>query len=155
MYDGWSYTMYTLAEAQSYMNEGQILVYHDFNPTGYSLDKNDPNNWNMNTDTIPVDYEFQTLDQDGDYQNLQSTKGVMDIIFYICLGVAVFCIVAAVRVSSKAQKEEATATVSSVNSTSSSATSTASSSTHTYCAYCGSKLEKSATKCPNCGSKTN
>ena len=155
MYDGWSYTMYTLAEAQSYMNEGQILVYHDFNPTGYSLDKNDPNNWNMNTDTIPADYEFQTLDQDGDYQNLKSTKGIMDIIFYICIGVAVFCVVAAVRVSSKAQKEEATATVSSVNSTSSSATSTASSSTHTYCAYCGSKLEKTATKCPNCGSKTN
>ena len=31
----------------------------------------------------------------------------MDIIFYICIGVAVFCVIAAIRVSSKAQKEEA------------------------------------------------
>ena len=155
MHEGWSYTMYTLAEAQSYLSTGKILVYHDYTPGSYGLDKNDPSNWGYNTDTIPADYEFQSLSQDGDYQDLQSTKGVMDIICYICVGVAVFCVIAAIRVSTKAQKEEASATVTSVNSTPSSATSTTTSSTHTYCAYCGSKLEKSATKCPNCGSKTN
>ena len=147
--------MYTMAEAQRYMNDGQILVYHDFNPTGFSTDKNDPENWNMYTDTIPADYEHQSLSQDGDYQSMLQTKNILNIICYICVGVAVFCVIAAIRVSSKAQKEEATATVTSVDATPSSSTTTTTSSTHTYCAYCGSKLEKSATKCPNCGSKTN
>ena len=153
MYDGWSYSMYTMAEAQRYVNDGQILVYHDFNPTGFSTDKNNPENWNMYTDTIPADYEHQSLSQDGDYQGLLQTKTILNVICYICVGVAVFCVIAAIRVSSKAQKEEASATVTSVDATPS--TSTTTSSTHTYCAYCGSKLEKTATKCPNCGSKTS
>ena len=155
MYEGWSYSMYTLSEAQRYYNDGQILVYHDFNTTQSGINKNDPKNWNSYTDTIPVDYEHQTLAMDGDYQDMLETKNILNIICYICVGVAVFCVIAAIRVSSKAQKEEATATVTSVDATPSTSSTTATSSTHTYCAYCGSKLEKSATKCPNCGSKTN
>ena len=154
LYDGWSYTMYTLSEATQIKNSGWIEVYHDFTPTKSGVDKNAILEWDNNTDTIPVDYETQPLSMDGDYQSLLQTKNILNVICYICVGVAVFCVIAAIRVSSKAQKEEATATVTSVDATPSSST-TATSSTHTYCAYCGSKLEKSATKCPNCGSKTN
>lgn len=152
MYDGWSYTMYTLSEANSYQFSGWIEVYHDYKGT---TNVNDYTKWNFNTDTIPVDYETQTLDMDGDYQDLKETKTVLDVIFYICIGVCVLSIVMCVRVSAKATKEEATVTSTSSTTTYSEPTTSTTQSTHTYCAYCGSKLEKSATKCPNCGSKTN
>ena len=156
LYDGWSYTMYTLSEATQIRNSGWIEVYHDFTPTKSGVDKNDILEWDRDTDTIPVDYENQTLSMDGDYQDLKETKTVLDVIFYICIDVAVVSLIACVRTSTKAEVE-AKATVNSTSSTTTYSTSQtqSTSSTHTYCAYCGSKLDKSATKCPNCGSKTN
>ena len=156
LYDGWSYSVYTLQEAMDIYSAGTIDVYHDYNGT---TDVNNSNKWDRDTDTIPVSSENKTLMDDSDYVSDLNTRNTMRVIFYVIVGAGILSLVACIAVASKAKKEEEASSSSSSTTTSTTTDNETimanhESRTHTYCAYCGSKVSKTDTKCPNCGSKT-
>lgn len=101
-----------------------------------------------NTDSIPVDYKFTTLEDDSAYVVLnnmikKNTLIVVGIVAVIVLGIGgiVAIILTAKRKEEEKKEEEKQKEIEEEKKK--------------FCQYCGTKIKETDSTCPNCGSRLN
>ena len=140
-----TFATYTATEAADRVDQTITICY-----TGSSI--------GMYTETIPQEFKNAHLHDDGNYIEYVSSAKTWEIVRNVTIVVVIGCLVAILVISQKGKSEPDTvAETTSANLSQDTGATTLGSTTthegHTYCAYCGSKLNKEDTKCPNCGSK--
>ncbi len=118
-----------------------------------------PEHYDDDVDSIPLDYEFMTIEQDGFYivqQNTMRVGKIMLIVASIALGGTILInilVVATTKKKSDKNGNPIPETASTTSTKTSTPSTTDQTHNHTYCDYCGAKLPNTASKCPNCGAK--
>jgi hypothetical protein len=134
--DGYSFSMYSMAEASAIYRNGTIQVVVDGLPlTG-------------ETDSIPLDYRDFELDDDGSYTAVMRRTKIMRVMSYTAgaaLLILLFFIVK-LTFSHKQTEEESKAAAIPAGAEQGQG--------RIYCAYCGGVMEAGRDSCPRCGSRT-
>lgn len=134
-----TYSMYTNEEIVKYNVGSKIAVVVDRMPI------------NVNTDSMVMDFERFTLEDDGEYQQLVKQKGIYKTVAIVLISIGGALIILAGCLAIKDMKnprvyndgEEGSEDVS--NNAPSTAKKTS------YCPYCGCKAEEGRKKCEHCG----
>ena len=130
--DGYTYASYTVEEAANYRINSIIKVAVDSVPI------------TILTDSINMDYENMPLERDGEYLSASKTYKTTNIIRWVLVAIVILMIVILIwygykkkELADENEKKEENEKIQE--------------STTTQCRYCGSTLDKTDKKCPNCG----
>lgn len=136
--EGYTYSCYTLGEVNRYRPGSTIRVAVDSVPI------------TMETDSIDMDYENTTLEDDGEYIAKQDELVEVTTTYVIAILIDLSLAAIIVVVLLKKKQVEGQSTKKQVSTT----TTTTATSTDKYCDYCGSLIEKGSKKCSSCGASS-
>ena len=137
---GYSFSVYTEEEAKNLVSQGIIKVAVDTRVVG------------ENTDSIPLDYKYMSIEDDGEYFVAKAEKSKNTSVLIVLACVAVGWFVFFIIISKKTEKAYDRETAQMVEASKRQQTSTDNTPYSNHCEYCGTYLVKDNNiKCPACG----
>lgn len=142
--DGYTYYIYTLQQASAIRDEGLIEIALE----------TDKATINLNTDSVNTDYLDYPLSADGEYAEALQQKNIgLGMLIGGGAGIAVFVVLAVVLFKKCAKPYEANDNNGGNGGNGNNGGSTSYEDEVTYCQYCGARLKKGDSKCPECGAR--